>query len=101
MYISSTGFTGALNYTIGSHFGLATSYFSLTNVQCRGDESDVKACPHNVIGNGDDGCDAATVAGVICLPHGEIISVTKNPHIQLLLGILGKPQFKSISILFH
>jgi len=84
----SLGFTGASNFTIGSHFGLATSYFSLTNVQCRGDESDVQACPHNVIGNGDDGCDAATVAGVICLPHGEIISVTKNPHIQLLLGIL-------------
>ena len=65
----SLGYTGAANFSTGSQFGLATSYFSVTNVRCRGDEAGLEECPHNI---GGDGCDAASVAGVLCVPHGQV-----------------------------
>ena len=80
----SIGFSGAANFTTGGVFGAATSYFSLTGVQCRGTEADIRECPHEA---GGQGCDTASVAGVICLPEGADEASSANTRLYITLGV--------------
>ena len=80
----SLGFSGAANFTTDGVFGEATSYFSLTGVQCRGTEADIRECPHEA---GGRGCDTASVAGVICLPQGEDRASSANTRLYITLGV--------------
>ena len=75
------GFSGADNFTIRSHFGLATTYFSLSNVECRGDENSLLECPHDV---DREGCEADTVAGVICVKSVE----TLGRYLEIEIGVI-------------
>lgn len=58
------GFAAAVNFTIRSHFGLSNTYFSLSNVNCRGDEAALYECPHDTR---TEGCETDSVAGVMCI----------------------------------
>ena len=80
----SLGFSGAANFTTGGVFGAATSYFLLTGVQCRGFEADIRECPHEA---GGQGCDTASVAGVICLPEGADEASSANTRLYITLGV--------------
>jgi len=78
------GFPGAMNFTIRSHFGLSSSYFRLSNVNCRGDESSLEECPHDI---GADGCEADMVAGVVCIGStAEKVNNISN-NLAIILGV--------------
>jgi hypothetical protein len=78
------GYSGASNFTIRSHFGLSSTHFSLSNVNCRGEENSLAECPHDVK---REGCEADTVAGVVCLGSSmeKVASVWKN--LEITLGV--------------
>lgn len=78
------GYPGAENFTIGSKFGLATSHFRMSGVRCRGDEEDIRSCPHDSNG---DGCGTETVAGVVCSPAGHHINIKPIVHFELIIGL--------------
>ena len=80
----SLGFTGASNFTTAGVFGPATSYFSLTGVQCLGTEADIRECPHEA---GGGGCDTASVAGVICHAESDVITPSTSTRLCITLGV--------------
>ena len=77
------GFSGASNFTIRSHFGLSSTYFSWSNVDCRGDESNLLECPHDVE---REGCEADTVAGVVCVESTAKVG-NLGENIEIILGV--------------
>ena len=50
--------------TTNSHFGRVDGTFAMDNVQCRGNEISILACPHQT--QGQDDCGGHEGAGVIC-----------------------------------
>ena len=61
----SLGYIGASDFTIKSFFGVATTYFQLSDVDCRGDESRLEECPKSY---NTRSCSTQSVAGVHCIP---------------------------------
>ena len=41
------GYTGALNYTMESHYGPTSSHFAMDDVHCDGTEARLLDCPHS------------------------------------------------------
>ena len=78
------GFSAASNFTIRSHFGLSSTYFSLSNVNCRGDEESLSECPHDYE---REGCEADTVAGVVCIGSGMEKVDSEGKHLEVVLGV--------------
>ena len=78
------GFSGASNFTIRSHFGLARTFFSWNNVECRGDENSLLECPHDV---DREGCQADTVAGVVCVNNVEILG-SVGGYLEIMIGVI-------------
>ena len=73
------GYPGASNFTRTNHFGsIHTSWFSMDDVACRGDEARLQDCRHL----SSDDCDSSEGAGVICHPRITTPSpppTTKSP----------------------
>ena len=95
----SLGFAGASNFTTDGVFGPASSYFSLTGVQCRGTEADIRECPHEA---GGRGCDTGSVAGVICLPEGEGVTSsddTRKLYITLGVGLTAAAVLVTLAVI--
>eukprot|EP00092_Neocalanus_flemingeri_P030350 GFUD01032946.1.p1 GENE.GFUD01032946.1~~GFUD01032946.1.p1 ORF type:complete len:390 (+),score=107.58 GFUD01032946.1:35-1204(+) len=78
------GYSGASNFTIRSHFGLSSTYFIFSNVNCRGDEEDIMECPHDFE---REGCEADTVAGVVCMGASMEKVDGKGKHLEVVLGV--------------
>ena len=79
----SLGFIGADNFTTNSEFGLTFTYFSMSRLRCRGDEVNITECEHEA---GGRGCDAQSVAGVIChTAHDDYERQVFS--LQLILGL--------------
>jgi len=78
------GFSGATNFTIRSHFGLSNTFFSMSSVECRGDEGRLLECPHSV---DMEECQADTVAGVACVgshePHWSL-----GGYLGVIVGVI-------------
>jgi len=80
------GFSGADNFTLNSHFGLATTYFFLTNFKCRGSENRLLECQYDVE-NGIEKCGTDTVAGVVCV--GSVaVSESVGGNLETLIGVI-------------
>jgi len=81
------GFPGAVDFTIRSQFGPALSFFKMSQVDCRGDEDGLLACPHTYT---TGGCDTDTVAGVHCLdtPRQEAASKVAFLVLGMALALL-------------
>ena len=62
----------AIAITDGNNFGPGTGFIFLDNVGCRGNETNLDDCAHNVVGVHN--CDHGEDAGVIC--QGSIIAGT-------------------------
>eukprot|EP00091_Calanus_sinicus_P021082 TRINITY_DN607_c0_g1_i10.p1 TRINITY_DN607_c0_g1~~TRINITY_DN607_c0_g1_i10.p1 ORF type:complete len:410 (-),score=92.77 TRINITY_DN607_c0_g1_i10:58-1236(-) len=78
------GYSGASNFTIRSHFGLSSTHFSLSNVDCRGDENSLAECPHDVK---REGCEADTVAGVVCVGSSMERVRGVRGNLEIFLGV--------------
>jgi len=78
------GFPGAVDFTLRSHFGPGQNFFLISQVDCRGDETSILACPHVARGLG---CDSSTVAGVHCVV--DIQSSHQDTGLYVFLGVLG------------
>jgi hypothetical protein len=87
------GFSGASNFTIRSTFGLSTTFFSWSNVDCRGDESSLLECPHD---ENREGCEADTVAGAVCIASVE----AAGGYFEMVLGVCFAVLILSIAIGF-
>jgi Scavenger receptor cysteine-rich domain len=73
------GYSGAINFTIGSYFGVVPSLFAFDNVKCIGNETDLNDCPHL----NDDDCSLEEGAGVICgTENGSYPSTTNQAWID-------------------
>ena len=64
----------AIAITDGNVFGPGTGFIFLDNMGCRGDETNLNDCTHNVVGVHD--CGHGEDAGVICPPQGRIVGTT-------------------------
>jgi len=84
------GFSGADNFTLGSHFGLASTYSILTNFKCRGDENRLLSCQHKDKDkdkkSGIDECGTDTVAGVVCV-GSYVVPESVGGHLETLVGV--------------
>ena len=58
---------GALKHTVRSHFGLVAMTFSLDEVRCFGNETELGNCPSSDVEN----CDGSEGAGVVCDTRSE------------------------------
>jgi len=78
------GYPGANNFTIRSHFGLATTFFRLTNFECRGHENNLLECSHS---DEPEGCGTDTVAGVFCVGSSQEVS-GEGEFLGIILGVI-------------
>ena len=74
------GFSGATNFTIRSHFGLSNTFFSMSSVECRGDEDRLVECPHS------EDREADTVVGVVCGETSNTVGSFRE-YLGLLIGL--------------
>jgi len=80
----SMGFLGVKNFTKESRFGLSNSYFSLSNLECRGHEGGLAECMHSIK---SAGCSQYSVAGVVCSEKAEPIVEQDSIIFPLITGI--------------
>lgn len=73
------GFSGALNFTVRSHFGYVPTLFALDNVNCVGNEASLNDCPHV----DDNDCNFEEGAGVVC---GDSVTNYDEPTAQAVAG---------------
>ncbi len=58
---------------IESRFGEVALSFSMDKVQCRGNETSLLQCEHQIIKNEDSGCIRNYAAGVVCTGNQTIV----------------------------